>query len=96
MTPDCMDARELAEWHDANRRVTGGAHAIAPCADCPAWFRAEATAEGRCNGPIRRHEPKHDERRRAQWREAQARKAADGGVPRRAGLGGDRPPARHP
>jgi hypothetical protein len=54
VTPDCMDAAELAEWHDANRRVTGGAHAIAPCADCPAWFRAEAEAEGRCNGPIQR------------------------------------------
>ncbi len=50
-TPACMDAEELASWHDQNARITTThGRASGPCTDCTLGYAAEMRAVGRCNG----------------------------------------------
>ena len=60
---DCMSEAELTLWRGEGDYMT----ATVPCADCPAWFEAQAKAAGCCK---RTHA---SPRLRAQWREAKAR-----------------------
>lgn len=75
MTPLCMTVSELALWREAAERADPDPRkrATVPCVDCPANWRHDQDALGRCNGDERIiGRPRiaiHSERRRLMWRE---------------------------